>query len=515
MPKILDATPQVTVRLYKTIDRQTVDGQTAASVRYQSKDEYIDLTPFFNVGSAIRTSKSVREPAGAFVVTFADRPHDPFAGVATIAWSEVESVYGLIEPMDMIEIRMWSGLGAWKRSANGEPLYPIRMRGIVSRVRRTQVIGDDGRPQRQVVITGHDYGKIWQMYQVIHLPAYAERQALLTNFGLWEMFGIQAVNTMPAPDFVRLMIEKIINPFLAGFMPEHTLMPREIQTGSSIAVKHGVINNSYQNMPGSIFDIMRFYGDVGIWNELYVEDTDDGVQCVYRPVPSLLLSHSDNYADGLIQDDAVMPPVVTIEDAMIKSIDVERSDDNVANFFWVNNARYDLIDDMARKRASIPQDDGRVSLKEYPNSAVKYYATRPMYAETQQSGNGITNANSGQNAEQLADNMNKQESWIDSRLRILRETNKDNVVYERGTAVVKGGILRPGTTELLKAGDYVKFVIGKIEFLAYAVQVDEDFSPFQGYTTTITFERGEGFVNRMKMEGGRTSPWLAEQSLRK
>lgn len=513
MPKITAASPQISVRLYKSISRSTIDDQTAASVRYQSKDEYIDLTPFLNAGSTVRTSKSIRDPAGCFSIVFADRPHNAFEGVPTLAWTEIESVYGLVEPMDVVEIRMHSGMGNWSRSAGGSPLYPIRMRGFITEIRRAQSIGQDGRPSRQVIVTGHDYGKIWQMYQVLHLPSYSQTSPLLTSQKFNELFGGPTVNTVEASEFVRIVIERVINPFIEKFMPEHTPMPRSIQTGDSLQVKHGVINNSYQNQDGSsVYDLMTFHGDVGTWNELYIEDRDDGVHCVYRPVPSLLLTRSENDADGLVQDDAVMPPVVTIDDSLIVSLTTARSDANVANFFWVNNARYDLISDQARKMAALSEGDSRVSLENYPNSAVKYYAVRPMYAETQQSGDGVTNAGSGLNEPQQSQRTGEQMSWIESRLRILRETNKDNVVYERGTAVVKGGLMRPNSTELLKAGDYVKFVIGKVEFMAYVVQLDDDFSPFQGYTTTITFERGEGFAERVKMEGGRMSPWLAEQA---
>jgi hypothetical protein len=49
---------------------------------------------------------------------------------------------------------------------------------------------------------------------------------------------------------------------------------------------------------------------------------------------------------------------------------------------------------------------------------------------------------------------------------------------------------------------------------AYIVQVDQEFIPYQGYVTTLTFERGEGFALRTAMEGQSSSPWLVEQSSR-
>lgn len=509
MSNLIDAKPQISVRLYKSIARKTIDGQTAVSARYEGKSEYIDLTRFLNDGSSVRTSKSVREPAGAFSITFADRPQNSVGGAfAAGATNAIESIYGLVEPMDCIEIRMWSGLG--QKPAK----LPIKMRGFITDVQRSQTMGQDGRPQRQVVVTGHDYGKIWQMFQVIHLAAYAEGKALLTNFALWDLFGIQAENALKSGEFVRRMIEKIINPFLFEFMPPHSLMPTEIKTGDSISVKHGVVNNSYQNMQGSIYDILKFHGDVGVWNELYVEDREDGVHCVYRPVPALHLTRPDDPAKGLIQDDATMPPIVAIQDSLVKSISVGRTDANVANFFWVRNSRFDLIDDQQRQLASIPAGDSRVSLKDYPNAAVKYYGTRPMYAETQQGDDGIVNMLSGQDAESQGKRSKQMEAWLDDRRRLMIEMNRDNVVFERGSASVKGGLMRPDGKEAMKAGDYAEFSTGRIKFLAYVVQIDDEFLPFQGYTTTVVYERGEGFVNRIKREGDMQSPWLAEQATR-
>ena len=507
MPKLLDATPRLSVRLYKTISRETVDGKSAVSTRYKGKEEYIDLTPFLNDGSSVRTSKSVREPAGAFSIVFADRPHGSVLGAfASLSATAIESIYGMIEPMDMIEIRMWSGLGSWQAGKD----YPIKMRGIVSDVQRLEVMGPDGRPQRQVVISGQDYGKIWQMFQVIYLAAYADRQALLTNFGLWEMFGVKAAGVLKAGEWVKTMVEKVLNPFIEKFLPENSPLPRTLKT--DISVKHGVVNDSYQNMQGSIYDILKFHGDVGIWNELFIEDREDGVYVVYRPVPAMKLTADKGRSTRLIQDDAVEPQVVEIPGERIRSISAARSDNAVANFFWVNNARFDLIDDMQRKLASIPKDDGKVSLKEYPNSAVKYYATRPMYADTQQGDDAVVNMGSGQDKAAQDDRSKQMVSWIEKRLEILRESNKDNVVLERGSVSMKGGPMRASGSEPMKAGDYAMFVRGRLPWQAYVVQIDDEFLPYQSYLTSLTFERGEGFVERSKMEGGASSPWLAEQA---
>ncbi|BCP56320.1 hypothetical protein K32_49370 [Kaistia sp. 32K] len=513
MPQILDAQPQISVRLYKTITRSTIDGQSPVSERYQGKDEYIDLTPYLGDGSSVVTSKSVREPAGAFNITFADRPQNAVMvdvqQALCVPTQAIESIYGLVEPMDVVEIRMWGGVGP--RPAE----LPIKMRGFVSEVQRLQSIAGDGKPVRTVVISGQDYGKIWQTFQVIYLASYAEGQSLLTNFGLWEMFGVEAKNVLSAPEFVRQMIQKVINPHITKFMPKHSPMPRELMTGDSVSVKHGVVNNSYQNMQGSIYDILKFFGDVGVWNELYTEDHEDGVHVVYRPVPALHLTKPAGAKDSKIQDDAPNPVYVPIPDQYIANLSAARSDANVANFYWVNNSRFDMVDDIYRKLSAIPAADGTVNLKEYPNSAVKYYGVRPMYAETQQGGDGIVNMLGGQDEKTQNHRSGEIEAWIDRRRRLMLEMNKDNVVFERGSARVKGGLMRPDGSGHMRAGDYAVFGTGVIDSRAYIVSITDEYVTYQGYTASIQFERGEGFVNRASMEGGMDSPWLAEQTRRR
>jgi len=494
MVHFTDARPEVSVYLFKTISRTTVDGQKAASARYQGKDDYIDLTPFLDDGSAVRTSKSPREPAGGFNIAFADKAQ---SGAAS---QKLETIYGLVEPMDGIEIRMWNGVGARPE------VLPIKMRGFVSTVTRPQTMGQNGKPIRQVVISGQDFGKIWQMYQVLYLQAYSEGKALLTTYALQELFGIAAKNTMPAAEVVKEAIDKIINPFLKSMLPEHwdaLGMPTQIKT--DIAVKRGVIgSNSFQNTQGSIYDILRSNTDVPTWNELYIEDREDGVYCVYRPIPALtLLKHEK------IQSDAVDPVYVEIEDSIIEGITVERSDANVANFYWVNNTRYDLIDEIQRKLQSIPSSDTKVN-SVYPNSSAKYYGTRPMYAETQLSGDNITNVGSGQSKDEIAANQPKVLSWIDQRRKELVEMNKDNVVFERGSARVKGGQMR-SRADAMRAGDYARFIQGQMVWDAYVIQMDDDFQPFSSYSQTLSFERGEGFATRIGMESG---AWLVEQASR-
>lgn len=510
MPTLVEATPRITVRLYKTIARDSIDGRTPVSSRYSEKSSYIDLTPYLGDGSSVITSKSVRDPAGAFAIMFADRPQRAGSQfVNAIPTAAIESIYGLVEPQDMIEIRMWSGVGAWP---GGD--YPIKMRGFVSSVSRSQIMSQDGKPIRQVSISGQDFGKIWQMYQVLYLPAYAAGTPLLTTLKFSQLFGTDAQNVMKAAEFVQAVVEKVINPFLDEMLPKNTPLPRSIRTDKYLSVSHGVINNNYQDVQGNIYTILATFADIGVWNELYIEDHEDGVHCVYRPVPALAITKADGKPDRRIQDDAPEPIFCDIPDDYIVSITTTRTDANVANFFWVNNSRFDMIDDLSRRLMGLSGDNQSVNLKDYPNSAAAYYGVRPMYAATQQAGDEVTNAGSGQNKEAQDKRSIHMEAWIDNRRRLMAEMNKDNVIFESGEASVKGCPMRPDGVTPLKAGDYARFITGAMSWVAYVHQVVDEFQPYQSYKTSLRYERGENFIARSIRESGQESPWLLEQATR-
>lgn len=512
MPQLKDALPKISVRLFKTISRQMIDGQVAVSDRYQSRADFIDLTPFLGDGSSVVTSKSVREPAGAFSISFADGPvRTEFNNWQDLPELAMETVYGLVEPMDIIEIRMWGGIGPQPA------VLPIKMRGFVSEIGRSQAMSPEGKPTRTVSIGGQDYGKLWQIYQILYLQAYAAGNPLLTNYSLWELFGVTAQNTMSSSEFVRVAIEKIMNPYIEGFMPENSMMPREIKVDATVS--HGVVNNSYQGQEGAVFDLLKTFGDVGVWNELYTEDRESGVYAVYRPTPALHLNGPPGNGSRKIQQDSPDPVYVVVADEDIQSISSQRSDSNVANFYWVSNQRFDMISDIFRKLLSLTPDDGSVNLRDYPNASARYYGVRPMYGATEQGEDLVTSLTSGLDKDGQDARTVLLEEWITNRRRIMLEMNKDNVAFESGSARIKGGLMRPpkkdGELEHMKAGDYARFKQGAVEHEAYIVKLTDEYIPFQSYTATIEYERGTGFAERVRMEGGKSSPWLAEQATRK
>ncbi|EFO7976610.1 hypothetical protein HO291_003466 [Salmonella enterica] len=505
MPVSRFATPRLSVRLYKSIMRTTSDEGLSVSDRYAGKEAFIDLTPFLGDGSSVNTSKGVRQPAGAFSITFADRPNVAGSSMGpAILDASLETVYGLVEPMDVIEIRMWGGEGPCPN-----PL-PIKMRGFVSQITRKRVMGPNAQPQRVVEISGQDYGKVLQTYQILFLPGYVGTSPLLTGYNMYEMFGDEQRNTITAGDFLTTMIEKVINPMLDTLIPKFSPMPRRIIP--DVQGVEGMLNNSYSNTEGSVLDLLNQHLDIGTWNELFIEDREDGVYLVLRPIPAYDLQTGDS-------TQPLTTPVVigAIPDNDIVQIEQSRNDENVYNFYWVTANRFDLVDDMTRRLEAFSSTPGKhdptVDMMGYSNSKYDYYGTRPLYADTMLAPPDVSNMSGGLSPDAQEARAGDIVKWIGERRKIVNLNNKDNVVLEQGTLQVKGGPTRPDTTDLLRAGDYIEVLDGITTWMGYAFEISDTYTPYQSYSTSIRFDRGTGFAARVSETGGH-SPWLSDQATR-
>ncbi|EPT1451933.1 hypothetical protein ACVOZ6_003521 [Escherichia coli] len=499
MPVVKFATPRFSVRLYKSIMRKPDGAGLPASQRYADKDAFIDLTPWLGDGSSITTGKDVRQPAGTFSLTFSDRPN--VSGVSlgpVLSTAGLESVYGLVEPMDVVEIRMWSGKGIMP-----SPL-PIKMRGFVTEISRGRQMGADGRPIRTVVINGQDYGKILQTFQILYLPSYSGSTPLLTGFNFFEQFGAQARNTMTGAEFIQILLDKAINPLLDTLIPPFNGVPRTIQADIQAT---GMMNNSYMNQEGNVFDLLRQFLDVGNWNELFIEDREEGVFLVWRPLPYYDLT-TGNSTQPLTQE----PVTVTIADNEIVNLRQSRNDEAVFNYYWVTNQRFDMADDMYRRQEAY-MAGGTTETMEYPNTAHKYYGIRALYADTVMGPEDVNNMTSGLDEQAQAQRGDAYMDWINLRRKSLIENNHDNVVLEKGVIEMKGGPMRPDGATALRAGDQIKVLDGLLAWEGYCTSVQDSFQPYRSYRTTLQFERGLGFATRVSTQGGR-SPWLKEQATR-
>jgi hypothetical protein len=462
--------PSIQVLLTKLVARK--DGVAA---RYAQAPRQIDLTPYLGLGGAVRTMKNLTDAAGGFVVSFADTTEPTIQ----------DSLYSLIEPMDMIEIR-----AARTASTSGGQKLPLIMRGFVSKVRRTEGVGQDGAPQRMVVVQGQDAGKFWMMNRIYFQIAYLTDQPYLDLFKLNVVTGID-VALLPVNTYMTQLVQKVMNPKvqqLAAFsnqvvkpfivdatVPDGMVWP---QQGASFGDR-------------TVWSLVEMFADRP-WNEAFVQDQEDGPHLVFRPAP---------YRDingQFIMNGATDPGTIKMDIAAVVSIDMNRSDLRVANFFWVP-AGNSTVDSAAEVNVSSLLKGEPLDFK-YSNNAPELYGVREMNATSALLPNGLADVPRMLPADQRQPAIGTVLLWHQARARQLKLMNRDNSVFEEGGVVVQG-------IETLQPGKYLQLTRGSLVSSNYIASVAHAFSPLRTWTAELTLMRGTGFLERNKYAG---SPSWAE-----
>jgi hypothetical protein len=496
--------PRVQVLLYKNVGRTTAGDGIPLSQRFRGAKRIIDLAPWLSDSSGVRTSKSVREPAGGFTITLADRIHQ----------KDLDSIYGLVEPMDCIEIRM--AHDPQYQPTLGEKL-PIIMRGFISEVSRAEGMSGNGKPQRQVIITGQDYGKLWQIFQIFFEKNFPVGATLISNWKIFLKFGM-AFENQSCRSFMKEAVDKILNPFIremkksdekklkegedddviASPLQEIKIRDEDITAAPGSVAPTGV--NTYQN--GTLYGMLHMFGDVGPWNELFLEDREEGVFLVYRPNPFYAVNGEYLPRDRFGNKEAVEPDKTDLFSWEIQSINVSRSDGNVANYFWVDAPRSQMTNGSTAKLLAV---DGapETFLVNHRNASQNIYGLRKMFEVTNQGDPLDPHHGNGTDKETRARQYSLTAGWVNKRRVEIVEQNKDNVVFESGSLRILG-------RDDIRAGMYLELLRGSIKYQFYIVQVNHEFIPYQGFFTTLTVERGTGFIVRAQRGIGKQSPYFAE-----
>lgn len=496
----------ISVILFKNVGRQKLSGTganaLAVSTRFSGQQSILDVTGLLGEHGSVRTNKSVREPAGSFSIEFTDQ----------LVPTADDDLYGLFEPMDLVEIRMAANSFAHNSptavASSTSPL-PIMMRGFISSVTRSQAIGSDGKPTRKVIISGQDYGKIWQIYNIYFNPFMPDQGNYITQFKLFTRFGV-AFQTQPAGSLIKDIFAKILNPFIAtmganaagavtsGSSPLQPIQV-DVQVQDGSVAPFGV--NDWQG--GSVHSLLESFCDTGSWNELFIEDRAAGPFVVFRPNPFLVAGGDPSNPGAYINGNTTLPAVTKIDISSVISVEVTRSDANVANYYWVEAPQYDLnFQFVGKAMAATGGPATTFDISTYGNSASALYGFKRMAEATNQF-SPLTKAAGGTQKEQNEQDASASSSWIGARRASLIAQNRDNVVFENGTIRVVGN-------ETIKAGTYIVLTHGNMASSYYVVAASHHYTPFGTYTTTATVERGTGFIDRAQKGAGSDSPWLAE-----
>lgn len=453
--------PQVSVTLVKTSSQSTAIGMSAALSE-------IDITPWFGDSSSIETSKGVRQPAGTFAFTLPDKPY------------KGKSLYGLITPMDYVIIRM-----AHDSSQQSNGNYPLIMYGLVSDVTSNTSL-QGGKPQRTIKITGHDFGKILQVLQIIYLPGSTTEKFAADAYRYQHIYEQDAgMKTRSAAEWVQLTLDKIINPFInkLSLVGGQRLVRHLMINGMTAKVAVGGNINTFT--PTTLHDVsmhkfLTTLLDAPVFNELYTEDSEEGVTLVVREVP-----FKDIYTDKFVQERAYADSMdISTDDIISQSFN--RTDARVANYYWVNGSHYAYYTNEQLKNTALQGNFDSFIIFGYENSDRSMYGVRLMEMGSSLQPNDYYQADNPK-AEKIPAIEQSLQSWLAQRRKVLMAMNKDNVLLESGTLQLRGN-------EAIKAGAYLQIYdkgvrLGEV----YAHTVNHQFRPFYGYLTSVQFDRGTLF----------------------
>lgn len=473
--------PQIKITLIKTTARQYVVPNASVNNRVSALTS-LDLTPYLIDSVPISTMKIINEPAGAFAFSLIDKAFEDLD----------DSLYGLIEPMDMIEIRMARSAEEYANA------LPIVMRGFVSAIRRSRSMSG-GRPTRTIQIAGHDYGKILQILRIYYLNNSVIGDNILEEMKFFHKYASSnEAKIMSADKFVALVVDKVINPYISRLTRDAA--GRQKSAGIIQSIKTEV------SIPGAIdprkisvmidctvFQFLSSHLDIGPFNEIFLEDRDDGVYLVVRPNPYIDTNHNQ-ILDGASVD-AMM---VDFDD--IESIDESRSDAGVANYYWVSNSGWQLIENETSKSLADATPVDTYMFMTYLNTDAQRYGFRKMEVSSVMGPDTLVNSDATP-ASKTSTQTDERLRWLTQRREDLAALNIDNVLFEQGTIRMKGN-------ERIKAGMMLIVTTANSKIYYYATGVRHEFIPFVGFKTIINYERGTGYINRIKQK----LPYLAEIS---
>lgn len=478
--------PKVSVRLIKIVRRNGIVPGVKVAARYGQLLS-IDLTPYLGEQGRVTVHKSVKEPCGGFCITFADKAHPQWG----------ETIYALVEPMDLIEIRMAHNAFDYP---NGK--LPIVMRGFVTEPGRFESMDQSGHPSRGVRISGQDYGKILECCQIIYQKGAGNAWAdnIIDGFKFLHKYGGNSDTNPPVAEFVADAVRNIVMPYLAGDGTEqlpgliwwrHSLAGGFSNITPEVTAEGTVSGGLVNSWPGGqgVYHLLAHVCDVTTgFNEMFVEDREEGVYLVLRPTP--WKTPTGDY----IQHRA-KAYTAHVNAADVVSINVSRSDAQLANMTWVQMPGFNIWGDEFMRLAT----QKAAPLYGYDNNKPQLYGFRQLesYAHLGppywQGGPGDTKAQQDKKFPDLT-------LWMESRRHILESVSKDAVLFERGTIRLKGN-------EWIKAGWYLELRRGQTLAEYYVAAVTHDYAPYQPFLTTCQVERGTGFIERAQRAD---APYFAE-----
>lgn len=441
----------------------------------------------FGDNGGVTVSKGLYDPAGQFQITLPDMPLQ----LTVNGISARDSLYGFIEPMDRIEIRM-------NRDQMPPGEMPVVLRGFVRGVGREETMDGEGRPQRTLVISGHDFGCAFSIQQIGVVRAYLENlpaYEFSTIAGLLAAISTQLETgqELPIGPFVQRVTEEHVNPILQEVGAQFTFDLSMAPTDQKVFLQTAI------SIEGPIWNWLYRLIDTP-WNEMFVREGPNNPEVVVRRTPWLLDSAiaSMPTADSL---EAMGTRLHVIEMQEVMELRAHRDDSDVTNILLINNWEGSMFGtDFWRLEGRdymmiYTPDSGENAPSRYGHRIAQLYSML-MPTSAQSKPEGDFEAAKQQN-----------ETWMErERFQWLLERWGRNADWEHGSIQIRG-------RSDIRVGEYIHVMRGmgsglnRVDWAAYVTRVTHQYTAFRQYTTTLEYIRSNQYVRRRNAD----SPWNTER----
>lgn len=434
--------------------------------------------------TTVTVSKGLYDPAGEFQIAIPDKPIElRISDEAGVRITQRDSLYGFLEPMDRIEIRM-------NRDQLTTGTMPVVLRGFVRGIGREEAMSPDGKPIRSVVISGHDCGCAFTIMQMDVITAILNGSwpyggnllgawsALLLTTGGPEMNAAK----LALPEFVRLCAQTV-EPIL-----DQVGLRFAIDTGFAPANEE-VSAMSLPSFEGPVWNALSRMVDRP-WNEVFVREGVDLPEVVCRRTPWVDPNSSRISAERV---EALGSRMRGIDMKEVIELRAHRDDSEVVTAVMVRSAvAHPFENQLALTLQDAPIDN--------PNNSPAMFGWRAAQMESMLSSNGAPQGNPEVRFIALNDSLN---TFLIQRREWLKTMWSRNADLEHGSLLIRG-------RSTIQIGDYIHVRRGGdagVDWVAYVVRVTHQYMPFNKYITTLEYIRSTQYLRRADAD----NPWDTER----
>lgn len=292
---------------------------------------------------SIGTDALVNSTGHEFTITLLPRRFETQRNGKTlfVTWAE------LLRTMDYVEISLAEHVEKFANDpiairnalVKNERGYPrVIIRGFITSVKMAEVVEPrTGQPQRRVVISGMNFGKLWQNYKMFNIYELNERS---TNFKYTAFFKM----TMSPKDFIDIVFNSIFKPQRVDLEKVFPQIANHIVFCDVPGLpQYAILQNdpSLTTFQGSLDNLIRRFATTP-YMEFHTYDEPWPTEAGGKPITHWRWSPYTDRANRFPLPDHVrgaMPKIWTLHSYEITQHDVGINDTDTYTYFWAGPAQ--------------------------------------------------------------------------------------------------------------------------------------------------------------------------------